>query len=170
MNHFNIKKINGKFNVSIFWGHWKQQGRICEKLKKHWNLKHGVSSYDVDESWTSQINYKYKEDTSTGQIFQFCQPIQLKKTIGSKTTDENKEKWSKKNGDLKTIRVWHLLKCDCDDIDCHKFIDRDKNGSLNILKIGLDILNYSFRFFPRYVPNNNTLLVDSVSETTGSSL
>jgi len=175
MDHFKIQKINGKFNVTIIWGHYKQRGRICDKLQKHWLETFGIRSLVVDESWTSSIHYKFIEDES-GKIDRICHPVELKKTIGQKTSDKKIEKWVIKRKDCKlrecnpkNVKIWHLLQCKCSDDDCHKFIHRDLNGSLNILKIGLDILKYSFRFFPRYVPLNNKVLVDS-SELTSASL
>jgi len=175
MDHFKIKKEKGKFNATFIWGHFKQKGRICDELQKHWSLTFGIRSLIVDESWTSSIHYKYKEDDS-GNIAEFCNPVELKKTIGLKTPDSKIAKWviKKKNTELrkctlKNVKVWHLLQCKCNNENCHKYIHRDLNGSLNILKIGLDILMYSFRFFPRSVPLNNKVLVDS-SESTSASL
>jgi len=160
MKHFGIKKINGIYNAIIIWGHWKPKGRICDKIKRHWELKHGIASFDLDESWTSQVHYEHEEHTKTGEIVGICKPVHLQKIIGRKTHLSNKLKWTIKSDKplserpLKTVRIWHLLQCD----KCKKYIHRDKNGCLNILKIGLDILNYNFRFFPRYMPSNTNSL------------
>jgi len=173
LKKFNIEKINGSYNLTFIWGHWSRHGKISTKLlRDHWSLKHGIQSFIVDESWSSQIHYKFKEDEN-GKINQFCQPVELKKTIGQKTPDKLKLKWTINKNDkkdlgkrpLKTIRVWHLLTCNCNHTDCNKFIHRDKNGCLNILKIAMDILSFNFRFFPRYV---SEVLVDS--ESTSASL
>jgi len=51
----------------------------------------------------------------------------------------------------KLVSVWHLIECD----NCEHRMQRDQNGCINIFRIAMDILNYQFRFFPRYVKKNN---------------
>jgi len=110
MSHLGISKINGKYNVTIIWGHYKQKGRISEKLKNHWHLKHGIRNLVVDESFTSQKHYEHGEDTLTGEIIGICTPVLLmKKNRTENKSNENpkvdKRRWkwrenSKNNSSL----------------------------------------------------------------------
>jgi len=148
MNHFKIKKKHGKYPVVMFWGHWSQKGSISTKLKDHWLLKHGVEHFVVDESWSSKVHYLHPLNLD-GTINGICTPVTLQKAVGRINSSKNHNQENEKK--QKSVSVWHLIECD----NCEHRMQRDQNGCINIFRIAMDILNYQFRFFPRYVKKNN---------------
>jgi len=163
LDYFKIKKSRGKANCVVVFGHWKQPGRIWNKLFFHMKEKHGIECLEVDESWTSKCHHSHSHFNGITGI---CEEVYLKKTIGIRrtktrksntyqkqyskfagTTEENKRKWSDKYGNPKDVKVWRLVQCNL----CKDRHQRDQNACINIHKIGMDLLKYKFRLFPRFI-------------------